>query len=99
MKMKEICDKVNDKLGFECDLKKSLIYTVLAKISSLLFGLLFMFLRKKAKASGKVCKTRVFTFLMVLFFIGVFSSIAIVPVNNGDDVNECDCDDFEKDFN
>jgi putative exporter of polyketide antibiotics len=97
MNIKRIEAKLEKHLGYKINLKMSLAGTLVAKVVSLLFALLFMKLRGTAKANGKVCKSRIFLALAVLFFIGVFTNTALVPDKDADGIEACDCDDFEED--
>ena len=77
---KEIMLKVAALFGFCPKDKEAMINTIVAKGVSLFLGILFCVLRSKAKADGKVGKSRVFLVLSILFFVGVI-------VNRVDNVN------------
>jgi len=83
-----------ENFGFCPKNQKSMIATIVAKGVSLFLGILFLVLRGKAKAEGKVCKSRVFLALSVLFFVGVVTSQAQI----GDSEDDLFDDDFDADF-
>ncbi|MCL2363256.1 MAG: hypothetical protein FWC71_01180 [Defluviitaleaceae bacterium] len=94
---KAILEKVQQtaaSFGFCPKNQKSMIATIVVKGISLFLGILFLALRGKAKAEGKVCKSRVFLALSALFFVGVVTSSANIPEEEDDFFD----DDFDADF-
>jgi|GEM_PF-1623446 len=87
--------QVAEVLGFCPKTQKDLIATIVAKGISLFLGILFWVLRSKAINDGKVCKSRIFLGLSLLFFVGVLTS----RVETGDEEDDEFDEEFEEEFN
>jgi hypothetical protein len=96
-KCKEILEMIEVKTGLILN-KKSIVGTIIAKSVSLIIAILFMTLRSKAKAKGKVGMTRLFTVLAVLFFVAVLASTVQLDDDDPCEAGICNCDDFEEEL-
>jgi hypothetical protein len=94
---KEILLLVAEQCGFCPKNKNSTIATIVAKGVNLFLGILFLVLRNKAKADGKVCKANIYLSLSVLFFVGILTSRADIE-DDEEAITEAFDADFEDEF-